>query len=143
MGQVGVENGEERFSCWAVFPVGVAAAFVPAGCVLIDVVILFAIVGNVVASFSEVLGIDFHIRRKGHLAPHVFASERRWVHSCYECRASGTTNSGVRIGVFVKDPCFSKTVYRGRFSVRIAIASEVVRAIVFTRYPKDVGLVGR
>ena len=45
--QVGIENGEKGLSFGTVFPVGISAALIPTGSILIYVVILLAIVSGI------------------------------------------------------------------------------------------------
>ena len=72
---VRVENGEERFSFWSILPMSFIAAIIPAWCFLVYIVVLFTVVGRIVASFAEVFWVDFYVGRQGSLAAHVFATD--------------------------------------------------------------------
>ena len=112
MRQVGIEYSEEGFAFGAVLPVGVPATLVPAWCVLVDIVVLLAVVGRVVAGLAQILRIDLHAPWQRHLAAHVLTTEGIGIGARDQDGAGRTAHSAIGVSMLVDHTFCCETIKR-------------------------------
>ncbi len=105
---------------------------------VLELIVSFAVVGAIVASFSEVHRKRFQPFWQLGITTHVVCANAVLVHAGDDGGTAWCTNTSSGEGVRVTDTLGSHLVQIGSDCVRIAVASQV-RANVLAGNPQDVG----
>ena len=137
-----VEDGEEGLTALAVLPRGFGGGFVPHALGFGEVVVLLAVVGAVITSFTEELRI--HLRVLWHLrhAAHVLTTGGGRIHAHDDRRARSGADGGTRPRALEQHALGRQCIHIRRGGISITVAAHV-RAVVFAGEPEDVGLISR
>ena len=132
-----VEHSEERLSGLAVAPMSLARGVVPDQAGLDEVVILFGIVGTVVAGFAKELREHFLAGGERHHTAHMLGAGGRGVHSGDNRRARRRAHGRAGPRVRVNHPPSGELIHVRRGGERVAVAAHM-RAVVFAGNPENV-----
>ena len=97
-----------------------------------------ALIGAIVAEFSQIGRVHFETLRQGGHAAHVFRSGGRWIHSGNDGGSGRSTYWGVGDGPCVDHSFIGKSIEIWRFCIFVTIAPKM-RAVVLARKPQDIG----